>query len=70
LDSVIFFVFGAFALFIAIWFCILLPYGMAERRGRHPILWVLVSLLISPILAVLLLLMLGDAPSRSLKKAS
>jgi hypothetical protein len=38
---------------------------MAEARGRSAIGWVLVSLFFSPILAVFLLWVLGDAPDRN-----
>ena len=48
---------------VTIWFFILLPAGMAERRGRSPIGWVLLSVLFSPILACLLLALLGDNPN-------
>lgn len=54
-------VFGLLALFIVLWLYILLPAGMAERRGRSQLIWVLISLFGSPILACLLLLALGDA---------
>lgn len=33
---------------------------MARTRGRSAVLWVLVSLFLSPLLAILLLLVLGD----------
>lgn len=42
-------------------FCIFLPASMARTRGRSAVLWVLVSLFLSPLLAILLLLVLGDA---------
>ena len=54
-------IFGLFALFIVVWLYILLPAGMAERRNRSQLIWVLISLFGSPILACLLLLALGDA---------
>jgi hypothetical protein len=54
-------VFGLLALFIVLWLYILLPAGMAERRSRSQLIWVLISLFGSPILACLLLLALGDA---------
>lgn len=53
--------FGLLALFIVLWLYILLPAGMAERRSRSQLIWVLISLFGSPILACLLLLALGDA---------
>ncbi len=52
---------GALALFFLIWLYILLPAGMAERRNRSQLIWVLISFVGSPILACLLLLALGDA---------
>ena len=58
LFSVVFFL---FALFIVLWMYILLPAGMAGRRNRSQLIWVLISLFGSPILACLLLLALGDS---------
>ncbi len=52
---------GVLALFFLIWLYILLPAGMAERRNRSQLIWVLISFVGSPILACLLLLALGDA---------
>lgn len=53
--------FGLLALFFLLWLYILLPAGMAERRRRSQLIWVLISLFGSPVLACLLLLALGDA---------
>lgn len=53
---------GLFALYIVVWLYILLPAGMATSRGRSAIGWVLMSLIFSPILACLLLLLLGNNP--------
>ena len=44
------------AIAFVVWLYILLPAGMAERRNRSRIIWVLISLVGSPILACLLLL--------------
>ncbi len=52
---------GLLALYFVVWVYILLPAGMAERRNRSQFLWVLVSLIGSPILACLLLLLFGDS---------
>jgi fumarate reductase subunit D len=52
---------GLIALFFVLWLYILLPAGMADRRSRSQLIWVLISLVGSPILACLLLLALGDA---------
>jgi hypothetical protein len=51
------------AFFVVLWIFILLPAGMASKRGRTAFGWVLLSLLFSPILACLLLLLLGNNPN-------
>ena len=43
-----------------LWLYVLLPVDMARNRNRSAFIWVLISLLGSPILAVLLLLALGE----------
>ena len=53
-----------FALYLVVWFYILLPASMAEKRGRSAFGWVILSLIFSPILACLLLWLLGDDPNR------
>ncbi|MEP3634086.1 MAG: hypothetical protein ABJQ23_20010 [Shimia thalassica] len=45
---------------------IVLPAQMASGRNRNPVVWVLISLVGSPLLAILLLLALGDAPINKL----
>lgn len=50
-------------LWFVIWLCVLLPAGMARRRNRSAFIWVLIGLFGSPILAVLLLLALGNSPA-------
>ena len=50
------------ALVFVIWITFVVPYQMAARRDRNPIIWVLISLFGSAILAILLLLALGPAP--------
>lgn len=47
-------------LVLLVWFCVLLPYEMAEDRNRSGGIWVLISLFGSPVLAILLLIALGD----------
>lgn len=61
MEGILSIILGLLALFIVVWLYILLPAGMAERRGRSQLIWVLISLFGSPILACLLLLALGDA---------
>ena len=49
-----------FGLWFVLWLYVLLPVDMARNRNRSAFIWVLISLLGSPILAVLLLLALGE----------
>lgn len=60
-DLAILFLVMAYFMF---WFAILLPARMAAARGRSGLLWVLISLAGSPLLAILLLIALGDAGGR------
>jgi hypothetical protein len=48
-------------LVFVLWLYIFLPVGMATARGRSAFIWVLISLVGSPLLAILLLLALGNA---------
>lgn len=59
-------IFGLAALYFTLWLFILLPARMAEARGRSAFGWVIVSILFSPILACLLLWLLGDNPNRQI----
>nr|WP_309504130.1 hypothetical protein [uncultured Roseovarius sp.] len=52
---------GALAIWFIVWLYILLPARMAQERNRAPLIWVLISFVGSPILAILLLIALGDA---------
>ena len=58
-------IFGVLIALLAVWFIIwlyiLLPSDMASSRGRNAFAWVLVSIFFSPILAIFLLWILGDA---------
>lgn len=51
------------AIFLVVWLYIILPAQMAGTRNRSAVIWVLISFVGSPLLAILLLLALGDAPS-------
>ena len=51
-------------LLVVLEFYIVIPAEMAGIRGRGRVTWVLISLFISPILAIPLLLILGDAFER------
>jgi hypothetical protein len=62
-DDALMAVFFVAAIFFAFWLCILLPANMATARGRSTFGWVLLSLLFSPILACLLLMLLGNNPA-------
>ena len=56
-------VFIIVGVFFAFWLYILLPANMAAARGRSAFGWVVLSLLFSPILACLLLMLLGSNPN-------
>ncbi|NBT33506.1 MAG: hypothetical protein EBT13_16845 [Rhodobacteraceae bacterium] len=49
------------ALIFAVWLAIFLPLALARKRNRRGWVWVLISLLLSPIAAILLLFALGAA---------
>lgn len=44
-----------------VWLVFLLPADMARERGRDPFVWVLISIVGNPLLAILLLAALGDS---------
>ncbi|UWR00562.1 hypothetical protein K3729_07270 [Rhodobacteraceae bacterium S2214] len=46
-------------LLVVFWLFILIPAEMAKYRNRSAIIWVLISLLFSPFLAIFLLWVLG-----------
>ena len=64
IEGLVFLLFGLAALYFILWIYILLPARMAEARGRSAFGWVLLSILFSPILACLLLWLLGNSPNR------
>ena len=60
----IFAIIAFIAMFVfTIWLCILLPADMAKERNRSPLAWVLISLFASPLLAIILLALIGEAQS-------
>lgn len=63
IEALFFLIFGLAALYFILWIYILLPARMAEARGRNAFGWVLLSILFSPILACLLLWLLGNNPN-------
>lgn len=63
-------IFGLAALYFTLWLYIQLPARMAEARDRSAFGWVLASILFSPILACLLLWLLGDNPNRQIHETS
>jgi hypothetical protein len=46
-------------LWLIVWFVIFLPARMAKKRNRSAVIWVLFSIILSPLVAVVLLLLLG-----------
>ena len=57
---------SALVIWVVIWLFILLPARMARERKRSATIWVLISFVGSPALAILLLIALGDANTRQL----
>ncbi len=55
---------GFVALVFLFWFSIILPAQMAASRGRNWFIWICISVIGTPLLAILLLIALGDAPNR------
>ena len=49
------------AIAFVVWLCVLVPMKMANNRGRSAILWVLVSLFVSPLVAIIVLYAIGEA---------
>jgi protein-S-isoprenylcysteine O-methyltransferase Ste14 len=52
------------ALVFLFWFSIILPASMAASRRRNWFVWICISVVGTPLLAILLLIALGDAPER------
>ncbi len=52
------------ALILILWLYILLPVGMARKRGRSAVGWVLLFWIISPLWGIILLLVLGDSKQK------
>lgn len=52
-------------LIAAIWLVFVVPARMAARRNRSVTAWILISLVLSPIAAILLLWGIGAAPRQS-----
>lgn len=59
MDVFIFIIAYGALLWFMVWFVIFLPAGMAKKRNRSAVIWVLVSILLSPFVAIVLLLLFG-----------
>lgn len=53
---------------IILWLYIFIPVGMARRRGRSAIGWVLLFCIISPFWGIIALLILGDSKQKIRKE--
>ncbi|WP_136636896.1 hypothetical protein [Pseudooceanicola onchidii] len=60
MDSVVTLLIWLVALILFVWLCVLFPAELAEKRNRSQFLWVLVAILGTPMVAVGLLLYLGE----------
>ncbi len=63
MDGIVSVLFLIVLLVLVVWLYIL-PITMAGRRNRSGLIWFLIGLVGSPLLAILLLLALGDAPEQ------
>lgn len=61
MDTILGFALILMAFAFAVWIVIYVPATMAINRDRSAVLWVIVSLLITPLLSILLLWILGDS---------
>lgn len=44
-----------------LWVCVLVPMEMAKARGRKPWVWLLIAMMASPLVAIILLMLVGEA---------
>lgn len=58
-------VIGIAALLFIIWLCIIVPMNMASNRNRSALGWVLCSLLVSPLVAIIILYAIGPAEPKT-----
>lgn len=65
MDSIFTVVIMIGALFGAIWFFVIFPAGLAEERNRSQVTWVAIAILGTPLLAAILLLILGEKEPKS-----
>ena len=63
MDPVLILVSVAVVAFV-IWLSIVVPMKMANNRGRSALLWVVISLLVSPLVAIIALFAMGDADTK------
>ena len=61
LESILSILLMVLAVAFFVWLVIIVPINMARNRDRSPVIWVLVSIFLSPLVAIGLLLVLGDA---------
>jgi phosphotransferase system glucose/maltose/N-acetylglucosamine-specific IIC component len=52
---------------LGLFFCIIVAVG-AYQKGRNPIVWFIVSVLITPILAAIILLIIGKSDKKKLEE--
>ena len=60
MDDILKIAFWLVAAGLFFWLCIMMPADMAEKRNRNQLGWIIVSLIGSPMLAVILLTYLGE----------
>lgn len=55
---------GPIAVGFLLWLWIIVPAKMAKKRHREPATWVILSVIASPLVAIIALLAVGDADER------
>lgn len=51
-----------------VWLWIIVPAKMAKQRHREPAIWIILSVIASPLVAIVALLAVGDADERESNK--
>ena len=55
---------GPIVVIFCIWLWVIVPAKMAKKRHREPAIWVILSVIASPLVAIIALLAVGDADER------
>lgn len=59
---------GPLAVLFFLWLWVIVPAKMAKKRHREPAIWVILSVIASPLVAIVALLAVGDGDSINRRK--